>query len=49
MESGGLILDVRKIVGMSDRFLLLVLNYSELRQLDASILPEGEIDGPLQR
>jgi hypothetical protein len=48
MESGGLVLDVRKIVGMSDRFLLLVANDSELRQLDASILPEGEIDGLLQ-
>jgi hypothetical protein len=49
MESSGLVLDVRKIVGMSDRFLLLVLDYSQLRQLDASILPEGEIDSLLQR
>src|SRR5262249_10989127 len=45
MESSGLVVYVRKIIGTCDLFLLLAVDYRKLRHLEASVLFEGEIDG----
>src|SRR5215469_11427515 len=44
MESSGLVIYPRKIIGSRDLFLLLAIDYGKLRQLEASVLFEGEID-----
>jgi hypothetical protein len=49
MKSAGFVFYPWKVIGMGDLFLLLALDYGKLRQLEAPVLFEGEVDSLGQR